>query len=371
MHVRWNDRARMTTLAAAFVMLVAGIVVAGPGVGAVSVGSTTSNEHDDQGNHYGHCKADEYGNGLAHADVNGVDSVAKHYTNLHRGLRQLEECEAKLTVFKTPVNDHGGNLGPGDFQLLVDGHMIYQGVPEVVTPGVEHVVSEVSQPGYVLRSIVCTDDTTGEQVFADGAVTLAEGDRVTCEVTNDDIAPTVVVHKNVVNDNGGTAEPASFQMTLNGDPIDQETSYNLVANEPNVVSEDGSVTGYEPTSAVCTSDIAGSLNNKTVTGTGAIEVTPAPAEHIDCTITNDDVAAGLTVIKRLIPDDGGDEQIADFPLQVNGVPVQSGELIGFQYDFPLAITETQLPGWIGHQHPLRQQLSRFVQQRRHQQSRRH
>jgi uncharacterized repeat protein (TIGR01451 family) len=310
------DRTRMMALLATFLLLTLGVVVAGPGV--VSA-------------HGNKCEKDE---SASQSDFNGRHSD--------------EECDAKLTMFKTPTNRHGGNLFGLDFQLLLDGKPQYQEVAHVVTPDVEHVVSEVTQSGYKLRSITCVDDKTGDRVSDDGVVTLAAGDRVTCEVINDDIAPTLVVHKTVINDSVGTAEPANFQMTLNGDPIDQGTSYDLVANEPSVVAEDDSVTGYAPTSAMCTSNIADSVNNKTVTGTGSIEITPALAEHIECTITNDDddeVAAGLTVVKKLINADGGNEQVSDFPLQVNGVAVQSGELIGGQVDVALAITETQLPGW--------------------------
>ena len=240
------DRTRVMALVTTFLLLVGGIVAAGPGVATAGASSTTGSGLDQQAGHDGdECKDnDEYGNGLEQADLHGVESVAKHYTNQHRQHQDgYEACEAKLTLFKTPVNDNGGNLSAEDFQLLLDGQMAYQNIPELVIPGVEHVVSEMAQPGYVLRSIVCLNDETGERVSDDGAVTLAAGEHVTCEVINDDVGP------------------------------------------------------------------------------------------------------GLTVVKELISDDGGNEQIADFPLQVNGVPVQSGELIGYQDDLTLAITETQLPGW--------------------------
>ena len=151
----------------------------------------------------------------------------------------------------------------------------------------------------------------------------------------------------MINDNGGTAAPQDFQLTLNGAPIAQGSpSDNLSANTPSVISEDNSVPGYAATEVVCTSDLAGSPNNKTALGTGTIEITPALAENVDCTITNDDLAPGLTVVKKLIEDNGGNERITDFPLQVNGATVASGALIGYQANVSLAITETQRPGYL-------------------------
>ena len=113
-----------------------------------------------------------------------------------------------------------------------------------------------------------------------------------------------------------------------------------------MISEDNSVPGYAPTPVVCTSDVAGSPNNKTVLGAGTIEITPALAENIDCTITNDDVAPGLTVVKALTTNDGGNEVVSDFPLQVNGATVASGASIAYQANVDLAITETQKTGYV-------------------------
>ncbi len=256
-------------------------------------------------------------------------------------------CVATIEVHKVPANTHGGNLQAADFTLLLDGQPQRQLIATPVTPDVAHVVSEAPQPGYTLRVILCTDLDTGAQVSGTGTVTLSAGQRVSCEVTNDDIAPTITVHKSVNNDNGGSAAAEDFHLTLNGAPIAQGVpSDELLANSPSVISEDNSVPGYAPTKVVCTSDVAGSPNNKTAPGTGTITITPALAENIDCTITNDDMAPGLTVVKALVKDDGGNEQVTDFPLQVNGATVASGALIGYQANVSLAITEVQQAGYL-------------------------
>jgi uncharacterized repeat protein (TIGR01451 family) len=257
-----------------------------------------------------------------------------------------EACDATVTLFKTPKNEHGGDLEAADFQLLIDGQPQDQNVAITVTPDVAHEIGEIDQPGYELLAVLCYDDESNEQLDGGETITLAPGQHVTCEVINEDIAPTVMVHKEVVTDNGGMAQPQDFQMILNDDPIAQDAIYELVANEPSVVSEDDSVPGYAPTSVVCESDIADSPNNKTVTDTGAIDITPMLGENIYCVITNDDVAPGLTVVKELDNGDGGNEEVTDFPLQVNGDTVASGELIAYEAEVDLAITETQQPGWV-------------------------
>ncbi|MDP9463877.1 MAG: DUF11 domain-containing protein, partial [Actinomycetota bacterium] len=174
---------------------------------------------------------------------------------------------------------------------------------------------------------------------------VAVGQHVTCQVVNDDIAPTITVHKDVVNNDGGSAIEEDFILTVNGGPVGHGAANDVKANEPSVISEE-LVPGYAPSMVVCTSDMPDSPNTKTVTNTGTIDVTPALAENIDCIITNDDVAPGLTVVKAVINDDGGNEAITDFPLQVNGEIVPSGILIGYTADVALVITESQQPGYV-------------------------
>ena len=256
-------------------------------------------------------------------------------------------CDATLTLVKTPTNDHGGNLAPEDFQLLIDGVAQNQNVAITVTAGVAHEVGEIPQPGYAQRAIMCSDDDTGAEISSDGTVTPTAGQHVTCEVINDDIAPTITVHKIVVNDNGGQAVKEDFRLTVNSEVVAQDMPFDgILANEPSVVSEEDSVPGYAPTSVECTSDVADSANNKSVLDSGMLDVTPVPGENIDCTITNDDVAPGLTVIKEVTNNDGGNAAVSDFPLQVNGTTVTSGTLVAFEASVDLAITESQSTGYV-------------------------
>ena len=59
----------------------------------------------------------------------------------------------------------------------------------------------------------------GGDCAADGSVTLALDQDATCTITNDDISPTLTVIKTVVNDNGGTAAPDDFNLTVDGGAV--------------------------------------------------------------------------------------------------------------------------------------------------------
>lgn len=406
---RRSERTRVVALVATFLLLMAGIVVSAPGLMSASASGTTtaSNGHDgnnnddgtdddgkdddghdgdDQGQHEDECQntdghehddegddQDQHGDdgkddGKGQSDDRGHDTVSVSLSSTSasyddgsgkdgegkdgeakddEGKDDDQACDATLTLYKTPTNEHGGNLTPEDFQLLLDGVTEAQNVAISMTADVAHEVGEIPQPGYELRAIMCTDDDTGAAISSDGTFTPTAGQHVSCEVINDDIAPTITVHKIVQNDNGGQAVKEDFRLTVNSEVVAQDMPFDgILANEPSVVSEEDSVPSYAPTSVECASDVAGSPNNKSVLDSGMIDVTPVPGENIDCTITNDDVAPGLTVIKAVTNNDGGNAAISDFPLQVNGTTVTSGTLVAFEASVDLAITETQSTGYV-------------------------
>ena len=125
---------------------------------------------------------------------------------------------------------------------------------------------------------------------------------------------TLRVKKHVVNDNGGTKSAADFTLhvksgatEVTGSPAagsETGTAYTLTVGSY-VVSEDGAPTGYAQTG------FSGDCNS-----TGAVTVV-AGAEKT-CTITNDDVAAQLTVIKHVVNSFGGTATAADFTMSVTG-----------------------------------------------------
>ncbi len=132
---------------------------------------------------------------------------------------------------------------------------------------------------------------------------------------NNDIAPQLTVIKNVVNDNGGTAVASDFNMFVAGTNVSTPnfpgdttgTTVTLDAGSYNV--DESSPPAYTPSYSA---DCAGSI---------------AIGQHKTCTVTNDDVAPQLTVIKNLV-DFGGPHTPSDFTMHVNGTDVSPNAFPG-------------------------------------------
>ncbi|MEM7129200.1 MAG: SBBP repeat-containing protein, partial [Chloroflexota bacterium] len=206
-----------------------------------------------------------------------------------------------LTVTKVIINDDGGTKVVADFDLFVDAASVSSGVQNSFAAGT-YIVNETTDPDY--------STTFSGDCATDGTITLALGDVKSCTITNDDIAPSLTVTKIVINDNGGTKVIADFPLFVNGTLVNSG-ELNTFAVGVYTVSETIDP-GYGATiSGDCAAD-----------GT----ITLALGDVKSCTITNDDIAPSLTVTKIVINDDGGTKIVADFPLFVNGAPVNSGEL---------------------------------------------
>ena len=95
------------------------------------------------------------------------------------GPELVEELPPTLTVVKEVINDDGGTLAVGDFDLFVDGNAVVSGATTVVEAGA-HVVSETAVQGYT--------GSIGGDCDAEGNVTVAAGDTATCTITNNDVA---------------------------------------------------------------------------------------------------------------------------------------------------------------------------------------
>jgi Prealbumin-like fold domain len=204
----------------------------------------------------------------------------------------------KLTVTKIVVNDNGGSKQVSDFPLFVDGNPVTSGVKNTSTVG-SHSVSETTDPGYTA--------TIGGDCAADGIITLVAGDDKTCTITNDDKAAKLIVIKHVINDNGGTATAANFSLDSGGandSPDDfpgaeaPGTEVTLDAGAYNVTE-----TGPSGYTASFSADCSGSLAN---------------GETKTCTVTNNDQAGKLIVIKHVINDNGGTATAANFMLDSGG-----------------------------------------------------
>jgi hypothetical protein len=237
-----------------------------------------------------------------------------------------------LTLLKSVINDDGGEAGPGDFQLRLNGGIYVNaafgsGDSPPVAAGTPYTLSEDPFPGYDDLGVVCFDEGAGEVV--PHPVILAPGQVVTCTLTNNDQpppVPTLTLLKSVTNDDGGTAEPGDFTLRLNGGiyvnaPFGSGDSPPVAAGTPYTLSEDV-FPGYSDTGVSCFDE-------------GAEEIVPHPVtlsegQVVTCTIANDDTAPQLTLIKSVINDDGGEAEPGDFQLRLDGgiylnAPFSSGD----------------------------------------------
>ena len=169
--------------------------------------------------------------------------------------------------------------------------------------------------------MACVDDDTAQPVAH--PVTLNEGQSVTCTISNDDDVPQLTVVKEVINDDGGALTPDDFTLHVTGNDggggncgqdgtADYSSGANVIpveANCPYTLSEDP-VNGYNVTGIACVDD-------NTMNPVGH-PVSLNEGQQVTCTITNDDAAAGLTLLKDVTNDDGGTAAPGDFTLILTG-----------------------------------------------------
>ncbi len=168
-----------------------------------------------------------------------------------------------------------------------------------------YAVTEPSHPGYAMT------------LEGDCSGTAALNTTRECTVVNTYIEPTVstvTFIKEVKNDNGGTATPEDFSFTVNGETIKTGESV-LLGLGTFGITENGPTSGYEASYSV-------SCQGGSVT----IEQSDLGKQRT-CTVTNDDIAPELTIIKNVENDNKyktGTAVASDFTLEVDATnPSQS------------------------------------------------
>ena len=216
-----------------------------------------------------------------------------------------------LTIVKVVTNDNGGTAVVGDFGITTSaGALTFgAGVPSgsnttytatalTVAPGT-YSLSESDVPGYTEGNWSCDNGDGG--AYNGGSVDLGAGDNVTCTIANNDQAASLTIVKVVTNDNGGTAVVGDFGITTSagaltfgaGVPSGSDTTYTAttLTVAPNTYSlSENDVAGYTEGTWTCTDGGGGAFNSGSVT--------LSLGESVTCTITNNDQAASLTIVKR-------------------------------------------------------------------------
>ncbi|KKR57903.1 hypothetical protein A2239_00760 [Candidatus Uhrbacteria bacterium RIFOXYA2_FULL_40_9] len=177
---------------------------------------------------------------------------------------------ATLHVIKTVINDNGGTAVASDFTLNVTGTNVSPsafagsgaGVDVTLDAGAYSVTEPVVPAGYLQTG---SGNCSG---------TILAGETKTCTITNNDIAPQLIVNKIIINDNGRTKVIADFPLF-----VDSGSVTSGVANTFTI----GSHTVSETPNSNYTSVIGGDCATD---GT----ITLALGDIKTCTVTNNDIA---------------------------------------------------------------------------------
>ena len=231
-----------------------------------------------------------------------------------------DDSPAALTLVKEVVNDNGGTAEATDWTLSADGPTTITGatgsaaVTDATVEAGSYDLSETGPAGYTASDWSCTGAT-----LEGSTVTVANGADATCTIINNDQPATLTLVKEVVNDNGGTAEPTAWTLTADGPALVTGTSGSTAVTGVTVdagayeLSESGGPAGYLPGDWTCT---GGALEGITVTVPNGADVT--------CTISNDDQPATLTLVKEVVNDNGGTAEPADWTLSADGPTTITG-----------------------------------------------
>ncbi len=240
-----------------------------------------------------------------------------------------------LRLIKEVENNHGGTAGYEAFTPTLNGQNSTWGTHELAVG--TYVVSELVTPGYELKYIKCykTDYTW---IDVQHPVQLEANKDVTCKVKNQDIAPTLTLVKEVVNQYGQPANKTAWTLKAtptNGTELSGVGGFaatDAKANLEYTLSETGGVAGYAAGDWQCTGSSSWVSGNK---------VTLALDEDVVCTIVNTATAPTLTVTKVVVNDNGGTLQDNNFPLYVTSIPLPLGAVeVTSEVPHPLASTGT-------------------------------
>ena len=199
--------------------------------------------------------------------------------------------------------------------LTHDGDSTGSPITNLVS-GTNYTLIEAPQSSpWEMVSIFCqTDGLTPVNLTNGGTFTVDANTVSACTITNRLKRGSIRVIKNVINNNGGTALPSAFTITL-GDSANTTfsgmsgagTTFSFDEGYAFNVNEIGLPAGYVQVSL--SGDCAGTI---------VADVTKV------CIVTNDDIPPQLTLIKHVINDNGGTAVAADFTLSASGPTPISG-----------------------------------------------
>jgi len=223
-----------------------------------------------------------------------------------------DDIAPMLTLEKTVVNDDGGEATEADFQARIDAGNVNWDAANEVSVGA-HTASEIMNVSGYSASV------WGGDCAADGSVTLAVGENKTCTITNNDIAPTLKLVKEVDNGDGGSATSDSWTLSADADVPDDGRNFDNLGGS-GVFETVYAGAGY----ALSESDVPGySAGDWSCDGGSLVDgvVTLGLDADVTCTITNNDIAPTLTLVKTVNNNYGGTAVAGDFQAYIDATPV--------------------------------------------------
>ena len=186
--------------------------------------------------------------------------------------------------------------GAQDFQINTLARTLPVKVLDL--PGGTHVVREIVPAGWRLTGLTCTGNSTTSLATATATVTLAAGERVSCEFTDEKLGRIEIVK--ALRGESTTAFAFSVPATLDPaqgvtltPPLDPGTATRVFENVPAgdyLVTENGPPNGWRLTSIDC-QDPTG--NTATNPADGGAFIRLAAGETVRCTWTN---ATNATIV---------------------------------------------------------------------------
>ena len=231
-----------------------------------------------------------------------------------------------LQLIKLVDNEtNGGSATPEQWTLLATGSGNAFATSLSGTTGVSsslnfiagtYSLSENGPSGYTSSEWSCTNGVTA----TNAVINLVLGQSTVCTVTNTSIAPRLTLVKKITNDNGGTAAATDWTLTATGPTtVSGKTGDSAITAAPVKAGtydlrESGGPSGYTASPWTCN---GGMLDGATLT----LDID----QNVTCTITNNDIAPTLTLVKHVTNVYGNTAAPTDWTLTATGPTTITGK----------------------------------------------
>ena len=235
-------------------------------------------------------------------------------------IKELDPADAEVPAgnsFAWTLDRSGGAAINYDDDTSATGTFTGAGETTVIDliAGTNYQLDEsITGAAFGLQSITCVLDGSVDVTEPTATFEVAVGEQTVCTIVNEQNAGELIVNKVVTKDNGGTAGPEDFSFDVAGptassnNAFEEDGSNTLTVNAGTYnVTETGVATGYEEVSNDC------------------VDVVVPAGGSASCTITNDDLAPSLTLVKEVTNDNGGEAVATDFELTATGPTSISGD----------------------------------------------